>query len=260
MERLQVIAALRLRDRAALELVTFNGDEPLGPTTSPQWSRFGDSRSVRLTTWITPVFEVQGSAAFVRSPEFVRAEGLDHTKHSLSARFAPRSGTLRYAFVEWSRTAESYASRRIVAYGSGLGEAQWQWRAWSAALRAEQTTRPEDERLLDPFRTPRPPNHLVIQGMTRWRIASVQVARGLPPIGRVHGSLFSEVGRAASSPRLRPVLLDPRDVIGANVAWHIAVGLRAGVGAMASRGGRYGVAAGPAVGVMHGMHGMGQDH
>ena len=153
---------------------------------------------------------------------------------------------MQYALLEWARTDERYNGLHIITYGSGLAETLLRTGGWSMALRAEQTTRPEDERLLNLFRAARPPNHLVIQGMTRWRIASAQLARDLHVVDGMQASLFTELARAQSRPLLRPVLLDPRDVIGANGAWHLTVGLRVGVGLMSTRAGRYGAAAGPA--------------
>jgi hypothetical protein len=256
MERVQVVSALRLSPRIALEVALFNGDEPTSPSAAPQWNRFGDSRAGRLTVWPVPTLEVQGSVAAVRSPEFVRPDGLDHDKRSISARWTPAGGAWQYALVEWARTEETYRSRSIVAYGTALAEASWQLSRWSIAARAEQTSHPEDERLLDPFRTSRPPNHLRIQGMTRWRIGTLQVGRDVSALPRVGMLLFGEVARAQSSPRLRPVLLDPRDVSGADVAWHVTLGLRLSRGSMPVRIGRYGVAEGD--GRMNRMHGMGQ--
>jgi hypothetical protein len=243
MERVQLVVGGRIGERLALEGAIFNGDEPLDPTSAPQWKRFGDSRAARVTLWAARGLEVQGSIAAVRSPEFLRPDGLDHRKVHSSARWIPSSGPVQYALVEWARTAERYRGRQIIEYGSLLLEAQARRRAWVAAARAEQTTRPEDERLLDPFRTVRPPNHLVIQGLTRWRIGTVVLARNLPPTRYGMARAFVEVSRATSAPRLRPVLLDPRDIIGANAAWHITLGLRVGIGAMAARVGRYGAAA-----------------
>jgi hypothetical protein len=254
MERIQLVAALRLRKSAAVEAAFFNGDEPLSPTAAPQWNRFGDSRSVRLTVWPVTGLELQGSLAAVRSPEFVRAEGLDHAKLHTSARWTPDGRRLRYLLAEWGRTTEKAGSREIVAYRTGLFEALAAAGPWGIALRAEQTSRPEDERLLDQFRTTRPPNHFTIQGVTRWRVATAQVSRVLPRVRKSTPSVFVEVARASSAPQLRPVLLDPRDISGAATAWHITAGLRVGVGAMAPRAGRYGVAAGPtATNVMLGM-------
>ena len=246
MERLQLIAAARVGNRASLEIATFNGDEPRDPVSAPQWDRFGDSRAARVTVWPRRILELQASAASVRSPEFLRPDGLDHAKFSVSARVTPHRLAMRYALVEWARTDERYQGRHIITYGSGLAETMLRTGRWSIAFRAEQTTHPEEERLLDLVRTARPPNHLVIQGMTRWRIASAQLARDLQVVGGMHASLFTELARAQSRPLLRPVLLDPRDVIGANGAWHLTVGLRLGVGLMSTRAGRYGAAAGPA--------------
>lgn len=244
MERIQLIAALRVHERVAIELATFNGDEPLSPTSAPQWSRFGDSHAMRLTVWPRDALEIQASAASVRSPEFVQPDGLDQRKFNASVRVTPSRGAMQYALVEWSQTDERYGGRQIVTYGSGLAEALLRSGLWSLAARAEQTTRPEDERLLDPFRTARPPNHLVIQGMTRWRIASVQLARSVHIGSGVHTTVFGELSHALSTPLLRPVLLDPRDIIGANTAWFATAGVRIGAGNMAARAGRYGVAAG----------------
>jgi hypothetical protein len=242
MERLQLVLAGRIGARVAFEGAVFNGDEPLDPTSAPQWDRFGDSRAARVTVWPTRGWELQGSAAAVRSPEFLRPDGLDHAKLHSSARWIPSSGPMQYALVEWARTDERYRGRRIIEYGSLLSEAQVRWHAWVAAARAEQTTRPEDERLLDPFRTTRPPNHLIIQGLTQWRIGTVVLARDLPPSRYGSARAFVEVAHATSTPRLRPVLLDPRDIIGADAAWHITLGLRASIGAMPARVGRYGAA------------------
>lgn len=255
MERVQLLAAVRLGGRVSVEGALFHGDEPLGTTSAPQWARFADSRALRVTAWPTATLEVQFSEARLRSPEFVRADGLDHAKRSASLRLAPGSGALRYLLAEWARTTESYGGRDLFSYGSGLVEATVQHAAWSATVRGEQTSRPEEERLLDPFRTARPPNHLTIQGITRWRIAAAQVARALPSIAAVHASAFAEVSRAVSSPRLRPVLLDPRNISGSDRAWHLSIGIRAGAGAMPSRVGRYGAATPTVVGGMPGMPG-----
>jgi hypothetical protein len=246
MERIQLVAAIRVREMAAIELATFNGDEPLGPASAPQWNRFGDSHAARVTIWPHDALEIQASAASVRSPEFVRPDGLDQAKFSASARITPPRGLMQYALLEWAQTDEQYGGRHIVTYGSGLAEAMARIGPWSMAVRAEQTTRPEDERLLDPFRTARPPNHLVILGMTRWRILSTQLARSMHDAKGVHATLFGELSHAHSTALLRPVLLDPRDIIGANDAWCITAGLRVGVGRMATRAGRYGAGAGVA--------------
>lgn len=243
LERVQLVGAIRLGSRLAVEAATFNGDEPAGPSSAPVWRRFGDSRSARLSLWPIPTLEVQGSSAFVRSPEFGSGEGLDQQKSSASVRWTPARTVVRYAFVEWARTEERYRKREIIGYGTLLAELLARHRWLTFAGRLERTSRPEEERLLDPFRTSRPPTDLTIKGVTRWRIATLHAGVQLPQKGRVHGTLFAEVAHAHSTPLLRPILLDPKDIIGASAAWQASVGLRLGVGAMSARVGRYGAAA-----------------
>ncbi len=247
LERVQLVGAIRLGSRLAVEVATFNGDEPAGPASAPVWRRFGDSRSARLSLWPIPTFEVQGSSAFVRSPEFGSGEGLDQQKSSASLRWTPTRAVVRYAFVEWARTEERYQKREIIGYGTVLAELLARHRWLTLAGRLERTSRPEEERLFDPFRTSRPPTDLTIKGVTRWRIATLHAGVRLPQTGRVHGTMFAEVAHARSTPLLRPILLDPEDTIGASAAWHASVGLRLGVGAMSARVGRYGAAVGGAL-------------
>ena len=262
MERVQVIGAVRIARRVALEATVFHGDEPSGPLAPPRWRRFGDSRATRLTVWPVPTLELQGSLADVRSPEFIRADGLDHRKHSASVRWTPGRGRTTYLHAEWARTDERVRDRTVIVYGTALAEMLWSARGWNVAARAERTSRPEEERLLDPFRTARPPNHLTLQGMTRWQIGTLHVNHALPlPRGR-QAALFGEVSRARSTPLMRPVLLDPRNISGADVAWHVTGGLRFGFGSMSARAGRYGVAAGapasqPMLGMTHPSHAHG---
>ena len=182
-------------------------------------------------------------------------------RDSLSAMLTALSTTVSPALAGRARTELRLTQPMLALRGARAGGAL----QYSAMLNAERWTmpdgesvagiwgegfidsrHPEEERLLDLVRTARPPNHLVIQGMTRWRIASAQLARDLQVVGGMHASLFTELARAQSRPPLRPVLLEPRDVIGANGAWHLTVGLRLGVGLMSTRAGRYGAAAGPA--------------
>ncbi len=246
LERIQLVIAIRPGTHAAVELALFNGDDPAGPTASPQWRRFGDSRAVRLSVWPRTSIEIQASGASVRSPEFASGEGLDQHKFSGSARLTPRRGAMRYALLEWARTEERYRRREIVGYGTVLAEGVVGRGAISVGGRLEQTSRPEEERLLDPFRTARPANDLTIKGITRWRLATLQASVAMPHAGSLHGLLFGEVTRAVSTPLLSPVLLDPRDVIGSASAWHVSLGARVGAGSMASRVGRYGASAGGA--------------
>ena len=244
LERIQLVAALRLTPRIGVELATFNGDEPAGTIASPRWARLGDSRSVRVTLWPRAAIEAQASHSFVRSPEFASGEGLDQQKTSASARWTPASGALRYLLLEWARTAETYRTRAIVDYGTVLAEAVARHHSWSAAIRLEQTSRPEEERLLEPFRTARPPSELTIRGVTRWRLMSGQLATTLPFVAGAHATVFAEATHARSSPVLRPVLLDPVNISGSAMAWHVTFGARLGLGRMPTRVGRYGAGAG----------------
>ena len=255
LERIQLVSAIRVTSHVALEGGVFNGDEPAGPTAQPRWRRFADSRAARLTLWPVPQLEVQGSAAFVRSPEFVTGVGFDQHKSSASARWTPMSGALRYVLVEWARTGESYRDRDIIAYGTGLAEGVAMRGRWSAAIRLERTSRPEEERLIDQFRTARPPTDFTIKGVTRWHLATGQLAASLPTAAHLHGTVFVEATRARSTPLLTPALLDPSDVIGANSAWHLSIGMRIGAGTMAARVGRYGAGAGGP-----GTHGVRAEH
>lgn len=259
MERVQIVASARVGRRVAIEGTLFNGDEPASPTAAPQWARFGDSRAARLTVWPVETLELQGSVAAVRSPEFIRAEGLDHRKASASARWTPARGGTRYLQLEWAQTDELYRQRAVITYGTVLAEAAWSPAGWMLAARAERTSRPEEERLLDPFRSSRPPNHLILQGMTRWTLATVHVGRPATVRHLDALELFAEATLAHSTPLMHPVLLDPRNISGADVAWHLTAGLRVARGAMSARAGRYGVAAGaprtqPMLGMAHSHH------
>ncbi len=246
LERVQLIGAIRIGARVGIEAGTFNGDEPSGPASAPAWSRFGDSRAVRVSVWPRPNLELQGSSAFVRSPEFVSGEGLDQQKSSGSVRWTPTRGVVRYALLEWAQTDERYRNRQIIGYGTALAELLARHRRLSLAVRLERTSRPEEERLLDQFRTARPPTDFTVKGVTRWHIVTLHAGVRLPPSARVHGNLFAEMAHARSRALLRPILLDPKDISGASSAWHVSVGLRLGVGAMSARVGRYGAAAGGA--------------
>jgi hypothetical protein len=237
---------VQVSPRLALEAASFNGDEPAGTWAAPRWSRFGDSHAARVTVWPGAGLEVQGSAARVRSPEFASGDGLDQAKWSASTRWAPGTGSRHYLLVEWARTEERYRTRRIVDYGTLLAEGAVRRRGVGAALRYERTSRPEEERLLDPFRTARPPSELTIRGITRFHLVTAQLSAALPPLRRGHAMFFVEASHAASTPLLVPVLLDPASISGSARSWHLTAGLRLGAGAMPRRVGRYGVAVGSA--------------
>lgn len=260
-ERVQVAGALSLGSaarRVVVEHAFFNGDEPVGPFTGPQWSRVGDSRTTRLTLVPIRGLEVQGSRAFVRSPGIVQGGAFDHTQSNVSMRYDQRgdaghhampdmpsmSRTRRYALLEYATTHEGFGAQRVFRYNSVLAEALTTMGTWTIAARAERTDRPESERLLDPFRISNGHIDFQIIGVTQWSTATVHVDA---PAVRARAHMvahlvpFIEVTAASARAQRRPAVFVPREFYGASTLWSLSVGVRAHVGAMPARMGRYGV-------------------
>ena len=80
LERYVIVGAVRYGPLIA-EASVFNGDGPLSPGAPPDASRFGDSWSARGTLSTKFGVEVQGSYAFVTSPD-LPSSGLDQRKWS----------------------------------------------------------------------------------------------------------------------------------------------------------------------------------
>ena len=242
LERAVLIGAARAGP-VLFEGSTFGGDEPSEPSSLPELRRFGDSWSTRATIFPRAGVEVQASYARVASPEERGGFGLDQRKRSASARAASSDGT-RYALVEFARTVERDHSRRadVFGYESVLVETALQARAWSVALRLEQTERPEEDRLDDPFRTPRPPSDLSINGITRWRVAALSVAAPAVTWRAVSGFPFIEVTGLAAASRDPRFLFTPQRLYGATRFSMLTVGMRLRAGQTHARMGRYGVA------------------
>lgn len=268
-ERAQGIAALRLGPAAralVLEQAWFNGDEPAGPWTWPQWRRVGDSRATRLTArraggggdW-----ELQGSRAAVRSPGIIQGGAFDHRQASVSLRYArgapphaharaahgrgdgaPPGDGLRYLLVEGARTDEGTGGERAFRYESVLAEALWERRGWRVAVRGERTDRPEPERLLDLYRTPAGHIDFQVVGITRFDVLTAQLEPPAAWRGRA-GALrpFAEVAAARPVARRRPAVFDPPAFYGARTLWTLSAGVRLHAGTMRPRMGRYGVVA-----------------
>jgi len=119
-------------------------------TPDGKW-RFGDSRAARATLRPLDALEVQGSVAKVHSPEHRAGAGGDAHKISTSARGHDKGNWgERYALVEWARTSELDGA---FVFRSALAEATVRRGRWGVAYRLEQTERPEEERLSDPFRS-----------------------------------------------------------------------------------------------------------
>lgn len=259
LERATVVGAARL-GRITLEGATFGGDEPTEPSSLPRLRRFGDSWAARATITPRDGFEIQASHARVASPEETSGTGLDQRKHSVSARSISPDGN-RYLLVEWARTVERDAVRRsdVFAYESTLAEGALRLGPIGIAVRVEQSGRPEEDRLASPFRTPRPATDLSINGVTRWRAATLNLAtsemrhRGLSGVPFLEAALLSAEARSPQSP------YTPQRLYGTSRFSMLTAGIRLKLGAAHARMGRYGVAdaSSPAIagmlatGVMH---------
>jgi len=240
LERYVAIGAVR-RGRVVLEGAFFNGDEPVSPGAPPDASRFGDSWAARGTVSARAGIEIEGSFASVTSPELASGDGLDQRKWSVGARLERDRGALRGALVEWARTYELFGDVQTNDFTSFLAEGTAAVRTATVSVRFENTTRPEEERLLDPFRYSRSPTDLSIIGITRWRIASAAFSLPIPVRG-VDIAPFAEVAYARPREEISPSAFVPQDFYGASSIWSVSLGVRLGAGRMVHRMGRYGVA------------------
>jgi hypothetical protein len=240
LERYVIVGAVR-RGPVSLEGSVFNGDEPLSPGSPPDASRFGDSWSARATATIATSLELQGSYAFVTSPEIVEGGGLDQRKWSTAARFERESGPVRYAMAEFALTEMMLGDFRANRFSSGLAEAATVAHPFTIALRYENTTRPEELRLLDPFRTSRSPTDLSIIGITRWQTLTASMSAP-KTFHRFDVAPFAEATYARPTDDVKPSAFIPREVYGSSSQWTFSAGFRLGAGTMQHRMGRYGVA------------------
>ena len=160
----------------------------------------------------------------------------------------------RYLMTEWARTDEHDHTRGsdVFGYESALVEGALRAGAYGVVLRLEQTERPEEDRLLDPFRTPRPSFDLSINGITRWRVATLHLAAPAVTRSVLSGFPFVEVARLHAAERDPRSLFTPLHLYGTTRFWMLTAGLRLRAGSAHARMGRYGVArpAGPAVGTV----------
>ena len=252
LERAALIGAVRVGP-ALVEGATFGGDEPSRPASLPRAERFGDSWSARATILPLSGAEIQASYARVASPEEESGAGLDQRKRSVSVRAISADGA-RYLMAEWARTDEHDPTRAndVFGYESALVEGALRAGAYGFALRLEQAERPEEDRLLDPFRTPRPSFDLSINGITRWRVATLHLAAPAVTRGSLSGFPFVEVARLAAAERDPRSLFTPLHLYGTTRFWMLTAGLRLRAGSAHARMGRYGVArpAGPVVGTI----------
>ena len=240
LERYVVIAAVR-RGPFALEGAVFNGDEPLGVGVPPDAGRIGDSWAARGTASLRDDVELQGSYAFVTSPE-LPSGGFDQHKWSASARYDHATGPVRYALVEWAWTDAVLGDVSTNRFSSILAEASTSVRALTASMRYENTTRPEEQRLLDPFRTSRSPTDLTVIGVTRWQTITAAATQAFT-LGSVGLAPFVEVAWARPTQAVTPSAFEPEEFYGTSSIWMLSAGVRFGLGLMHGRMGRYGVSA-----------------
>lgn len=240
LERTVAIGALRA-GRWIFEGGAFNGDEPTSPGDIPNRNRYLDSWSGRITFVPWPHGEFQTSYARVKSPENPNGDGADQRKRSASIRLedVQHSG---YALLEWARTGDYVGSSRTFAYTSVLAETWARYDRLNGALRIERTERPDEQRLVDAFRTPVPATDLSIAGRSRWTIIAARAAASLMNAGAFSVEPFAELARARVSPTLRPSGFDPRQFYGSDRIWSVSVGAKLGFGMSHMRMGRYGVA------------------
>jgi len=242
LERGLVAGAVRLGP-AIVEGAAFGGDEPTAPNSLPRMRRFGDSWSTRVTVLPSPGAELQASYARVESPEQPSGFGLDQRKRSASLRTISQDGR-RYFLTEWARTVEWDGDRDVeaFAYETALAEGALMLKSIGIALRLEQTQRPEEERLLGGFRTPRPASDLAIAGITQWRVGTLAVTLPSVTSGPVRGYPFVEVARLSTTSTAPTSVFSPAQFYGSSSPWMASVGFRVRYGPLHARMGRYGAA------------------
>lgn len=238
LERAILIGGVRT-GRLLIEGGLFNGDEPERPTQWPNFSRFGDSWSARVSVYPVAGLEVQASHADVHSPEHRPGSGTDQSKWSASARWqGPVGGSPVYALLEWARTSEAEG---FFVFHSILGEGAWTRGHSRLHYRFERTERPEEERLSDPFRSARPHLENSILGITRWTIHTLGYGYQLSLFQQISAFPFVEVSRGHIDD-VAGGLFDPEAFYGKADFWSFSIGARLGVGLPLHRMGRYGVA------------------
>ncbi|HJQ09637.1 MAG TPA: hypothetical protein VJ840_01275 [Gemmatimonadaceae bacterium] len=252
LERAVAIGALRV-GMWMFEGSSFNGDEPTSPGDTPNHDRYWDSWSGRITFLPWTQAELQASYARVTSPEAPVGGGADQRKQSASIRLedAQHSG---YALFEWARTADYAGSTRTFTFTSLLAETWAKYDRVNGALRFERTERPDEQRLLDEFRTPVPATDLSISGRSRWTVVTARAAVSLEPAKTFLVEPFVEIARSRVSPTLQPSGFDPRSFYGSSTIWTYSIGMNMSFGMQHMRMGRYGAAI--AESTSHKMRGM----
>lgn len=243
LERAMIVIAAQWR-KGAVEFARFNGDEPEGTTDMPNADRFFDSWATRLSVTPRAGFELSGSLARVKSPEFAQGDGLDQRKRAASVRFAPpHNARWRYAMLEAAATQEYSGTRKAFTFYSVLAEGGLTLAGSRLALRLERTTRPEEERVApSTYRSIRPLLDFNILGKTKWTNVTVQAGPERSwGWGGLRGRPFVEFARNDPEAVLRPTVFDPREWFGATSVYTYSIGVRFEAGTMRGRFGRYGL-------------------
>ena len=219
-----------------LEVGVFNGDEPERPSQWPNLERLGDSWAARFTVVPLASLETQVSHARVHSPEHRLGAAGDQRKWSVSARW---DDTRRYGLIEWARTSEL---NNFFVFTSLLVEGAAKLGRHHPYARLEQTERPEEQRVLDPFRSQRPHIENAILGITRWSIVTGGYRLSGPASwgGRLRWWPFAELSLARVT-LVTGSLFDPDGFYGRSTLWSATLGLRLDAGLVQHRMGRYGV-------------------
>lgn len=237
LERAIVTAVTRWRS-FMLEATLFNGDEPVNAASLPKWSRFGDSWGLRGTFLPRQELELSASYASIHSPENRDGGGLDHRKSSIAAKWEQ---PVLSVLAEWARTDEYDGEYGAFSFSTALVEISAHHSYWTVAIRGERTTRPEEERSLDPFRTPVPHGDDNIIGATRWLGATARIARDMESRRHSVMQYFIEIQRSTPEALYQPTFFVPRDFYGAHHIWTFSAGVRLAVGKSHARTGRYGI-------------------
>ncbi len=238
LERAVAIAAVEAGP-VTLEGGLFNGDEPEHPGQWPRIGhRFGDSWSARVLVHPVDGLELQGSRAVVASPENRPGFGSTQYKWSASARWSRMIGGSRtYAMMEWARNSELEG---VYVFHTFLAEAAWQAGRHQPYYRFERTERPEEERLLNLYRSVRPHLENSILGRTRWTIHTLGYTYTLPLPRGLRAGPFAELSHA----QVRTIdqgIFNPAQFYGRSDIWELSAGVRLAWGMPMARMGRYGV-------------------
>jgi len=146
----------------------------------------------------------------------------------------------------------------VFDFSTVLAEGEVRHLGVAFAARYERTERPEEQRLANPFRTPRPPTDFDILGRTRWDIASARLST--IALESKSGTLtpFVEIASQHVTSLTTPSGFDPQRFYGSDRLWSFSAGVTYSVGMIHRRTGEYGAAARSMTGMtMPGtVHGM----